>query len=393
MFRTILFSLIGGMVFGTYGFSGEQQVSQQNVFQSPTVRSFGFLPDGREVHLYTLEVPGGWKATVTDYGAILTSFHVPLRDKKDETIDVVLGFDSIDGYVKGHPYFGAICGRVGNRIAGGRFTLDGKEHQLATNNGDHHLHGGDIGFDKCLWSATPRVESTGPALELELKSSDGDEGYPGNLVVRALYRLTRDGELWVELTASTDAPTLVNLVHHSYWNLAGHKSGVINDQELTVFADYYLPIDAGGIPTGNFGPVKGSPFDLRADSGSSLRLGDHLSQLPADKDGGSPGGIDHNYILRDWKPDGGLRPAAILRDPKSGRAMGILTDQPGIQVYTGNYLDGSITGKGGAVYDKQSAVCLETQTYPDSAHHPEWPTQRLDPGHVYRHTMVHRFAP
>jgi aldose 1-epimerase len=393
MNRALLCVALGGAVLGVPAFSGELSLSEAPVVHPPSVRSFGTLPDGRETRLYTLEVPGGWRATITDYGAILTSLHVPVRGEPGKTVDVVLGFDSLAGYLEGHPYFGAICGRVANRIAGGRFTLDGKDYQLATNNGVHHLHGGNVGFDKLLWKATPRVDATGPAVDFEVVSPAGDEGYPGTLTARVTYRLTRDGELWVEMTATTDAPTLVNLVHHSYWNLAGQDAGTIHDQDLTVFADRYLPVDAGGIPTGELAAVAGTPFDLRPDTGAAVRLGERLGQLPASDDGKNPGGIDHNFVIRDWQPDGGLRPVALLRDPASGRAMSILTDQPGIQVYTGNFLDGSLTGKGGAVYAKQAAICLETQTYPDSAHHPEWPTQRLDPGQVYRHTMVHRFAP
>lgn len=393
MNRTLLCVALGGAVIAAPAFSGEQPVSESSPLRAPSVRSFGTLPDGREAHLYTLEAPGGWRATITDYGAILTSLHVPVRGEPGKTVDVVLGFDSLAGYLEGHPYFGAICGRVANRIAGGRFTLDGKDYQLATNNGAHHLHGGNVGFDKLLWKATPRVDATGPAVDFEVVSPAGDEGYPGALSARVTYRLTRDGELWVEMQATTDAPTLVNLAHHSYWNLAGQDAGTIHGQDLTVFADRYLPVDAGGIPTGEVAAVEGTPFDLRPDTGAAVRLGERLGQLPASDDGKHPGGIDHNFVIRDWQPDGGLRPAALLRDPASGRAMSILTDQPGIQVYTGNFLDGSLTGKGGAVYAKQAAICLETQTYPDSAHHPEWPTQRLDPGQVYRHTMVHRFAP
>ena len=393
MNRRVFVALLWGTVISVPAFSGEQPVSEPSVIRAPSVQSFGTLPDGRKAHLYTLSVPGGWQATITDYGAILTSLHVPMRGQPGKTVDVVLGFDSLDGYLKGHPYFGAICGRVANRIAGGRFTLDGKEYQLATNNGAHHLHGGTVGFDKLLWKATPRVDATGPAVDFEVVSPAGDEGYPGTLTARVTYRLTRDGELWVEMEAASDAPTLVNLVHHSYWNLAGQKAGTIHEQDLTVFADRYLPVDAGGIPTGELAAVEGTPFDLRPDRGVAVRLGDRLSLLPPSDDGKNPGGIDHNFVIRDWQPDGGLRPAALLRDPASGRAMSILTDQPGIQVYTGNFLDGSLTGKDGAVYARQAAICLETQTYPDSAHHPEWPTQRLDPGQVYRHTMVHRFAP
>lgn len=358
----------------------------------PTVTPFGTLADGREARLYTLEVPGGWKATLTDYGAILTQFHVPTRGDDGSTVDVVLGFDAIDGYAKEHPYFGAICGRVSNRIAGGVFTLDGKAYRLAANNGPNHLHGGVVGFDKKLWKATPRLGDRGPAVDFEIVSPAGDEGYPGALAVKATYTLTPDGELWIEMAATTDAPTLVNLVHHSYWNLAGHAAGPIRGHELSVEADRYLPVDASSIPTGEFAPVEGTPFDLRPARRPTARLGDAIAALPPASDGSHPGGIDHNYVLRGWKPDGALRLAATLRDQASGRQMQLLTDQPGLQVYTGNYLDGTLAGKGAAAYPRQSGVCLETQTFPDSAHHPDWPTQRLDPGRTYHHTMVHRFT-
>jgi aldose 1-epimerase len=363
------------------------------VFSLPTVRSFGKLPDGREAHLYTLEVPGGWKATVTDFGAILTSLHVPARN--GHAVDVVLGFDTLDGYAAKHPYFGAICGRVANRIAAGRFELDGKSYQLATNNEPNHLHGGLVGFDKKLWQATPRISGKGPAVEFEMVSPAGDEGYPGQLTVKATYTLTPDGELWVEMAATCDSPTIVNLAHHSYWNLAGHATGTISGHELSVAADRYLPVDAGGIPTGAFAPVADTPFDLRPERRPTALLGDAIKALPPSADGKNPGGFDHNYVVRDWKPDGSLRSVAVLRDPESGRSMEILADQPGIQVYTGNYLDGSVTGKGGTAYAKHGAICLETQKYPDAIHHvgqAEWPAVRLDPGQTYRHTMVHRFT-
>jgi aldose 1-epimerase len=362
------------------------------VFRLPTVSPFGRLPDGREAHLYTLEVPGGWKATITDFGAILTSLHVPGKDGKP--VDVVLGFDSLDGYAAKHPYFGATCGRVANRIAAGRFELDGKAYTLATNNEPNHLHGGLVGFDKKLWKATPRTSDRGPAVDFEMVSPDGDEGYPGQLTAKATYTLTPDGELWVEMSATCDAPTIVNMAHHSYWNLAGQASGSIHGHTLSVTADRYLPVDAGGIPTGEFAAVAGTPFDLRPERQPVAVLGEAIKALPASADGKNPGGIDHNYVVRDWKPDGGLRSVALLRDPASGRSMEILTDQPGIQVYTGNYLDGSVSGKGGTAYAKQAAICLETQKYPDGIHHAgqaDWPAVRLDPGQTYRHTMVHRF--
>jgi aldose 1-epimerase len=359
----------------------------------PTVRPFGSLPDGRVVSLYTLEVPGGWRAEITDYGAILTSFQVPLAADPDaKPVDVVLGCDSLTGYLAGHPYFGATCGRVSNRIAGGMFELDGVRHTLARNNGDNHLHGGVVGFDKKLWKATPRVSDRGPAMDFEVLSPAGDEGYPGGVTAKVTYTLTPDGEFWVEMSATTDAPTIINMVHHSYWNLAGHAAGTIKDHELTVAADTYLPVDAGSIPTGEFAQVAGTPFDLRPERQPRPRLAAAIAGLPSSTDGTNPGGIDHNFVVRGWKPDGSLRSVALLRDPASGRTLEVLSDQPGIQVYTGNYLDGSVEGKGGVAYGKQAAVCLETQKYPDAIHHPDWPSMRLDPGQSYRHTMVHRFG-
>ncbi len=358
-------------------------------FRAPDVRPFGTLPDGRTAHLYTLEVPGGWRATVTDFGAILTSLHVPTASGP---VDVVLGFDSLDGYVGKHPYFGATCGRVSNRIANGTFDLQGRTYSLAKNNGDHHLHGGLSGFDKKLWKATPRASDHGPALDLELVSPDGEEGYPGRLAAKTTYTLTPDGELWVEMTATTDAPTVVNLVHHSYWNLAGQASGSIRDHELAVSADRYLPVDAGGIPTGQPAAVENTPFDFRPERRPAGTTGKAIDALRPANEPAKPSGVDHNYLVRGWKPDGALRRAAVLTEPRSGRALEILTDQPGIQVYMGNFLDGTLKGKEGAVYGPNAGICLETQKYPDSVHHADWPSVRLDPGQTYRHTMVHRFS-
>jgi aldose 1-epimerase len=356
----------------------------------PVAHPFGTLADGREVKRYVLEVPGGWRAEITDYGAILTRFLVPVAD--GPPVDVVLGFDDLEGYRAGSPYFGAICGRVSNRIAGGTFELDGTAHTLAKNNGAHHLHGGVAGFDKKLWKATPRLSERGPAVDFELVSPDGDEGYPGRLKARASYTLTPDGELWVEMSATTDAATIVNMVHHSYWNLAGHASGTVRGHELAVHADRYLPVDAGSIPTGELAAVTDTPFDFRPERKPAATLGTAIDGLPASADGKNPGGVDHDFVVRGWKPDGAVRPVAVLRDPQSGRTLEVLSDMPGLQVYTGNYLDGTIRGKGGTVYAKHAGVCLETQFHPDSVHHPEWPSPRLDPAATYRHTMVHRFT-
>lgn len=358
---------------------------------APTVHPFGTLPDGREAKLYTLEA-GGYRATLTDFGAILTSFLVPAHDGGPAT-DVVLGFDDLAGYVDTHPYFGATCGRCANRIAAGTFELDGRTFRLATNNGPNHLHGGLVGFDKKLWRATPRLTDRGPAVTFAVDSPAGDEGYPGRLAVTATYTLTPAGELVVEMAATTDAPTIVNLVHHSYWNLAGQSSGSIADHELAVFADRYLPVDDTGIPTGVFAPVAGTPFDFRPELEPWRRVGAALETLPPDAGPGVPRGVDHDYVVRGWEPDGELRTAAILRDPASGRTLEVLSDQPGVQVYMGNFLDGSLTGKAGAVYGPNAGICLETQRHPDSVHHPDWPTVRLDPGATYRHVMVHRFTP
>jgi aldose 1-epimerase len=236
------------------------------------------------------------------------------------------------------------------------------------------------------------LSDRGPAVDFEVVSADGDEGYPGTVTARVTYTLTPDGELWVEMSATTDAPTIVNMAHHSYWNLAGQAAGTIGGHELAVAADAYLPVDGGGIPTGEFAPVAGTPFDLRPARRPVAVLRDAIAALPPAADGSDPGGIDHNFIVRGWRPDGSLRSVALLRDPASGRTLEVLSDQPGIQVYTGNYLDGSVKGKGGVAYGKQAAICLETQKYPDSIHHPDWPTTRLDPGQTYRHTIVHRFG-
>jgi len=363
--------------------------------QVPESRVFGRLPDGREARLYTLEA-GGYRATITDFGAILTAFHVPTADGTTDTVDVVLGFDDLAGYVAPHPYFGATCGRVSNRIAGGRFTLDGAEYQLATNNGPNHLHGGTAGFDKKLWKATPRMTERGPAVELEVVSPAGDESYPGRLTARCVYTLTPAGELWVEMSATTDAPTVVNLVHHSYWNLAGQATGSVAGHELAVEADRYLPVDATAIPTGVFAPVEGTPFDFRPERRPWGRVGHAIETLPPDAAPGTPRGVDHNYVLRSGKPDGQsggtLRLAATLRDPASGRTLEVFSDQPAVQVYMGGFLDGTLTGKGGAIYVQNGGLCLETEKFPDSPNHPEWPSPRLESGQTYRHVMVHRFS-
>ncbi len=348
-----------------------------------SVEPFG-VAQGRPVLLYTLTNAQGCVAKISTYGAIVTELHVP--DREGKMADIVLGFDDLDSYLAGHPYFGAIAGRVANRIALGKFELDGQAYQLATNNGPNHLHGGDKGFDKVIWSATPQVGSDGVSLVLTYRSTDGEEGYPGNVDVQVIYTLSDANELIVDMSAETDAPTPINLAHHSYWNLAGHDSGSILDHELAIAAARYTPVDDTLIPTGQIAPVAGTPFDFS----QSKRIGHDIGRLQAEDGAAHGGGYDLNYVV-----DGtSFRLVARLEDLGSGRVMKIYSDQPGIQLYTGNWLgqEGEIRGKGGAVYAQYQGLCLETQHYPDSINHPEFPPVVLRPGETYTHRMVHKFS-
>jgi aldose 1-epimerase len=350
---------------------------------SVTKNPFGHVL-GRPASLYRLRNADGMEVAITDYGAIVTEVLVPGKD--GQRADVVLGFDVLESYLEGHPYFGCIAGRCANRIAGGRFTLDGKEYVLARNAGEHHLHGGEIGFDKQLWSGGIVERADASSVVLTRLSPDGEEGYPGNLAVNVVYTLTDSSELRVEMTATTDAPTLCNLVHHSYWNLAGHDSGTILGHELELPCSHYTATDAELIPTGKLKEVRGSEYDftIRKAIGRDIRI------LANDTIMGHGGGYDVNYAVDG--ADGMMRTCAKLRDPASGRAMEILADQPGIQFYTGNFLDGSLRGKRGAVYGKHQGLCLETQKYPDAIHHPNFPSVVVRPGDTYRHAMIHRFS-
>jgi len=341
---------------------------------------FGKTADGTPVDRYTLANAHGVKARLITYGAILTELHVP--DKQGKLADVVLGFDNLQSYLDGHPFFGATVGRVGNRIAKGKFTLEGKEYQLATNNGPNHLHGGNKGLDKVVWKAE---SSSGPkeaSARFTYVSPDGEEGYPGTLSVAVTYTLTDQNELRIDYSATTDKATPVNLTHHSYFNLAGHDAGDILGHELMIAADRYTPVDAALIPTGKIEPVKGTPLDFT----TATPIGKRIGELK-----GEPGGYDHNFVLRSG---GSNKPvlAARVRDPKSGRVLEILTTEPGVQLYTGNFLDGKNKGKGGAVYRKHQGLCLETQHFPDSVHHPEFPSIILKPGQTYTQTTIHKFS-
>ena len=336
--------------------------------------SFGKLPDGTAVDLFTLTNANGLVAKVANYGAIITELHVP--DRQGQLGDIAFGFDNLEQYLKGHPYFGATIGRVANRIAGSQFTLDGQTYKLAVNNGPNSLHGGLKGFDKVVWKATPQK---GASVKFTYTSADGEEGYPGQLEVAVVMALTDANELRLDYTATTDKPTPVNLTNHSYFNLAG--AGDVLAYELMLTADHYTLSDASLIPTGEIKPVKGTPMDFT----TPQPIGSRFSQLKA-----TPVGYDNNFVLN----SGGkaLALAARVFDPRSGRVMEVHTTEPGIQLYTANFLDGSLTGKGGFVYRQHSAFCLETQHFPDAVHHPNFPSIILRPGQTYRHTTVHRFA-
>ena len=341
------------------------------------VTPFGKIDD-TPVQLYTLTNKNGLVAKITNYGAIVTELHVPDRD--GTLADIVLGFDSLDGYVKGHPYFGAIVGRVANRIRNAEFTLEGKHYTLEANDKPHHLHGGRRGWDKVVWSVLPIDTAEGPALELTYVSKDGEEGYPGTVTAKTVYTLTNDDELKVEMQATTDKTTLVNMAHHSYWNLGGYNSGTILDHELTLHADQYTP-GTPMVPDGRMHPVKGTPFDFT----SAKAIGKELKQV-----GGSPIGYDHNFVVNGVPNQ--LRPVGRLKDPKSGRVMTVSADQPGVQFYTGNFLDGSVSGKS-ATYVQYAALCLETQKFPNAINVPSWENQVIvRPGEVYRHVMIHKFS-
>ena len=338
---------------------------------------FGKMPDGTPVDLYTLRNKQDMAVKITPYGAIITEINVP--DRAGKLGNVVLGFDNLDQYLKGHPFFGAVAGRVANRIAKGKFTLDGKEYTLAVNNGPNHLHGGLKGFDKKLWKAEPMETAEGPALKLTYTSPDGEEGYPGTLNATIVYTLTDKNELKIEYTATTDKATPINLTNHSYFNLAG--SGDVLGQELYLNADNYTPADDTLIPTGEIKSVKGTGLDFT----KAKPIGKDISQYMA-----FAKGYDHNFVINGGGKS--LVMAARVRDPKTGRVMECSTDQPGVQLYTANHLDGSLTGVGGVRYGQHGAFCLETQHYPDSINKPNFPSAVLRPGQTYKTTTIYKFS-
>jgi aldose 1-epimerase len=345
-------------------------------------QAFGKTADGREIDLYTLTNKRGMEAGIIDYGGTVVSLKTP--DRNGKLADVVLGFDSAGGYLENQFYFGVVVGRYGNRIAKGRFTLNGVKYKLATNNGENHLHGGVTGFNKAVWKARDVSDGQSPRLELTHLSKDGEEGYPGNLSVTVLYTLTDSNELRIDYSATTDKDTVVNLTNHSYFNLAGQGEGDILDHELTLFADKFTPTDKGLIPTGELRSVEGTPFDFRKPVVIGARIGQNDEQL---KFGG---GYDHNFVLTSG--GGSLALAARVQEPKTGRVLEVLTTEPGIQLYTGNFLDGTVPGKGGKAALRRSGLCLETQHFPDSPNHPQFPSTVLRAGGRYQTTTVYRFS-
>lgn len=354
--------------------------STQTSTAMPVSTPFGKTTDGTAVQLYTLSNAHGVKATITNYGGTLTSLLVP--DKSGKISDVILGFDNVSGYQspafrKSNPYFGALIGRYGNRIKGGKFTLDGKPYTLATNNGPNSLHGGKIGFNQVLWQAEPGTSATGQTLKLTYLSKDGEEGYPGNLQVTVVYTLTPDNALRIDYTATTDKTTVLNLTNHAYFNLNHGVSQDILGHEVTLPADRYTVVDATLIPTGELRPVKGTPFDFTAPH----TIGERIAQVP--------GGYDHNWVLNGAA---GQHAAATVYEPISGRTLEVSTDEPGMQFYTGNFLDGTLTGKGGTVYGKNAGFCLETQHFPDSPNQPKFPSTVLKPGETYRSSSTYTFG-
>jgi len=346
-------------------------------------RAFGKTGDGKQVDLYVLSNKNGVEVDVTNFGAAVVSVKVPNRHGK--TDDVVLGYDDLDGYLHDKSYFGATVGRYANRIAHGKFTLNGTTYTLAKNDGENHLHGGVRGFNKVVWEAKDVSIAGAAALQLNYLSKDGEEGYPGNLSVQVTYTLTNNNELKIDYSATTDKDTVVNLTHHSYFNLAGQGKGDILQHQLLLHASRFTPVDATLIPTGEIRSVKGTPLDFASATAIGSRIGQDDEQLKLGH------GYDHNFVL-----DGGTEGAPVLAaqvyEPSSGRVMEVWTTQPGVQFYSGNFLDDTIRGKSGSTYRRRAAFCLETQHFPDSPNKPNFPSTILKPGSQFKSSTTYKFS-
>jgi len=361
-------------------FALAKMAAAETASDSVVTKPFGNTDDKEAVSLYTLTNKSGASASIMTFGAAVVNLNVP--DKDGKLGDVVLGYDDLTGYLdpKKDPHFGATIGRYGNRIAKGQFTLDGHTYQLPINDPPNSLHGGDKGFDRLVWKGEI-VSTNPPSVLFTHVSPDGEEGYPGTLTAKVRYTLTEDNKLKIYFTATTDKPTVVNLTHHSYFNLAGAGNGTILDELVTINADSFTPVDSTLIPTGEIKKVDGTPMDFR----KSTAIGDRIQQV-----GGKPIGYDHNYVLKD--SGDGVRWIASVEDPKSGRVMKVYSDQPGVQFYSGNFLDGTITGKDGKTYNQYYALCLEPQHFPDSPNQPKFPSTVLKPGQVYHCTIIYGFS-
>jgi len=347
-----------------------------------TSAPFGQDSSGTAIELYTLQNRNGMEARIATYGGIVVYLSAP--DRNGQYADVVLGYGTLDGYLRDSPYFGALIGRYGNRIRAGKFSLGTKHYVLATNNGPNSLHGGVKGFDKVVWKvAKAEVTSEGPQLTLTYSSHDGEEGFPGNLAVTAVYTLTHANALRLDFTATTDKVTVVNLTQHSYFNLRGQ--GDVLAHVLQINADHFTPVDETLIPTGEIRSVTSTPFDFRAPTPIGLRVNADDEQLRFGK------GYDHNWVVNNYQP-GVLAKQGSVYEPETGRVLEVLSTEPGLQFYGGNFLDGSIKGKGGRVYGLRTGFCMEPQHFPDSPNHPDFPSVVLKPGETYRNTIVYRFS-
>ena len=352
---------------------------------SLTPQPFGQTEEGTPVQLYTLTNANGVEARVTNYGGIIVSLRVP--DTQGQVEDIVLGYDSLASYLDETPYFGAIIGRYGNRIDEAQFELDDTTYTLEANNGPNHLHGGAKGFDKVVWNAEPFEDERGTGLIFTYTSPDGEEGYPGTLNAKVTYLLTDDNELIFDYEATTDKATPVNLTQHTYFNLAGDGSGDILDHEMMINADTFTPVDSTLIPTGELRPVEGTPFDFRQPTPIGARIDEDNEQIRFGP------GYDHNFVLKRENADAdSLVLAARVTEPTSGRVMEVFTTEPGLQFYSGNFLDGTLTGKGGVAYAHRTGFCLETQHFPDSPNQPDFPSTILRPGETYRSRTVYKFS-
>jgi aldose 1-epimerase len=345
-------------------------------------KAFGATPDGKTADLYVLTNKNGMQVSITNYGGIVVSVKVP--DRQGKLGDVVLGFDTLDGYVADKSYFGALIGRYGNRIGGAKFSIDGATYTLAKNNGENVLHGGIIGFNKMLWEAGDVSKGDEPALELKYTSKDGEEGFPGNLMTTVVYTLTNKNELKIEYSATTDKKTVVNLTNHSYFNLAGPGSGDVLKYVLQLHADKFTPVDSGLIPTGELRSVEGTPFDFRKPKAIGARIDGDDEQIKLGQ------GYDHNFVLTKEKQSGPTL-AARVEEPTTGRVLEVWTTEPAVQFYTANFLDGTVHGKGGIAYGRRTAFCLETQHFPDSPNKPSFPSTLLGPGQRYHTITIYRF--